>query len=103
MFGIGIPELLLIMALALIVLGPDKLPQLAGKLARLLKELKRTSEDLKSQLDVDAIKDIRNPDLWDSISADQEEARKFGEEGKRNDQDAKGEEHPSPDRDEKKA
>jgi len=32
MFGIGMPELLLILALALIVLGPKKLPELARAL-----------------------------------------------------------------------
>jgi len=34
MFGIGMPELLLILALALIVLGPKKLPELANARAK---------------------------------------------------------------------
>jgi Tat protein translocase TatB subunit len=60
MFGIGLPELLLILALALIVLGPDKLPQLARQIARYIGELKRTSEELKSQLDIESLeKDIK--------------------------------------------
>jgi sec-independent protein translocase protein TatB len=44
MFGIGLPELLLILALALIVLGPDRLPQLARQIARYMGKLKRASE-----------------------------------------------------------
>lgn len=48
MFGIGLPEMLLIMALALIVIGPDKLPDLARSLAKGLMELKKTAEGLKS-------------------------------------------------------
>lgn len=48
MFGIGLPEMLLIMALALIVVGPDKLPDLARSLAKGLMELKKTAESLKS-------------------------------------------------------
>lgn len=47
MFGIGLPEMLLIMALALIVVGPDKLPDLARSLAKGLMELKKTAENLK--------------------------------------------------------
>jgi len=93
MFGIGLPELLLILALALIVLGPDKLPQLAGQIARYIGELKRASEELKSQLDIESLgKDIsqaaedRTESGWsdlvngDSLSgqkaADGREARK---------------------------
>ena len=34
MFGIGLPELLVILALTVIVVGPDKLPEVAGQLAR---------------------------------------------------------------------
>ena len=41
MFGIGMPELLLILALALVVLGPKKLPEIARSLGRGLAELKR--------------------------------------------------------------
>ncbi len=48
MFGIGLPEMLLIMALALIVIGPDKLPDLARSLAKGLMELKKTAEGLKT-------------------------------------------------------
>jgi Tat protein translocase TatB subunit len=60
MFGIGLPELLLILALALIVLGPDKLPQLARQIARYIGKLKRASEELKSQLDIESLeKDIK--------------------------------------------
>ena len=60
MFGIGLPELLLILALALIVLGPDKLPQLAKQMARYIGKLKRASEELKSQLDIESLeKDIK--------------------------------------------
>ncbi len=50
MFGIGLPEMLLIMALALIVVGPDKLPDLARSLAKGVMELKKTAEGLKDTL-----------------------------------------------------
>lgn len=47
MFGIGFPELLMIMALALIVLGPKRLPDLAKALGRGLSEFKRATDELK--------------------------------------------------------
>jgi len=50
MFGIGFPELILIMAIALIVVGPEKLPQLAKTLARQMVELKRAANALKESL-----------------------------------------------------
>lgn len=53
MFGIGFPELILIMALALIVVGPDKLPELARSLAKTLLDLKKTAEGLKDSLEVE--------------------------------------------------
>ncbi len=65
MFGIGMPELLLILAVALIVLGPKKLPELARSLGKGLAELKKSAEDLKGNLNVpeefkDVQKDLSN-------------------------------------------
>jgi Tat protein translocase TatB subunit len=48
MFGIGMPELLLILALALIVIGPKKLPDIARALGRGLAEFRRATDELKS-------------------------------------------------------
>jgi len=53
MFGIGLPELILIMVVALIVVGPDKLPDLAKTLARQVVELKRAANSLKDSLNED--------------------------------------------------
>ena len=52
MFGIGLPELLLILAVALVVLGPKRLPELAKSLGRGLAELKKTTSDLKQNIDL---------------------------------------------------
>ncbi len=51
MFGIGFPELLLIMALALIVLGPKRLPDIARALGRGLAEFKKATNELKQTFD----------------------------------------------------
>ena len=50
MFGIGLPEMIVIMAVALIVVGPDKLPDLARSLAKGLGELKKTMNQVKESL-----------------------------------------------------
>lgn len=50
MFGIGLPEFILILALALIVVGPEKLPDLAKTLAKQLMELKKTANALQDSL-----------------------------------------------------
>ena len=49
MFGIGMPELLLILALALIVLGPKKLPELAKALGKGLAEFRRATDEIKDE------------------------------------------------------
>jgi len=53
MFGIGLPELILIMAVALIVVGPDKLPELAKSLGKGIVELKKAASSLKESLNED--------------------------------------------------
>jgi TatA/E family protein of Tat protein translocase len=49
MFGIGMPELLLILALALIVLGPKKLPEVARALGKGMAEFRRATDELKDE------------------------------------------------------
>ena len=67
MFGIGFPELILILALALIVVGPDKLPDIARSMAKTLVDLKKTAEGLKESFEEEdnPLKDIR-PQLEDA-------------------------------------
>ncbi|PIE56644.1 MAG: twin-arginine translocase subunit TatB [Desulfobulbus propionicus] len=47
MFGIGFPEMIVICAVALIVVGPDKLPDLARSLAKGVMEMKKAMHQLK--------------------------------------------------------
>ena len=53
MFGIGMPELLLILAIALIVIGPKKLPDLAKSLGRTLREFKKATNEFKETIQID--------------------------------------------------
>ncbi|MDE2179985.1 MAG: TatA/E family twin arginine-targeting protein translocase [candidate division NC10 bacterium] len=50
MFGLGMPELIVIFVIALLVFGPKKLPEIGRSLGRSLAEFKRASEELKEGL-----------------------------------------------------
>lgn len=63
MFGIGFPELLLILALALIVIGPKRLPDIARALGRGFTEFKRATDELKSSFN----EEVRQADIRDQI------------------------------------
>lgn len=50
MFSIGIFEILILCALALIILGPEKFPKLAKELARLIHQLRSIKDDVQHQI-----------------------------------------------------
>ena len=61
MFGIGMPEMVLILAIALIVIGPKKLPDLAKSLGRAFAEFKRATSELKETLEIDdQLKEVKS-------------------------------------------
>jgi len=79
MFGMGMPEILLILAIALIVIGPKKLPDLAKAMGRALGEFKRATNELKASIDIDpGLKDVKsafdgmNNDLKDTVLSESE-------------------------------
>lgn len=51
MFGLGFTEILVIFVVALLVLGPEKLPQMARQLAKTLGELRRTADEIRRNFD----------------------------------------------------
>ncbi|MGE3724652.1 MAG: twin-arginine translocase TatA/TatE family subunit [Candidatus Sericytochromatia bacterium] len=50
MFGIGVPELLLILVLALIIFGPGKLPDVGKAVGKALGEFRNASREIESEI-----------------------------------------------------
>lgn len=72
MFGIGMPEMLLILAVALIVIGPKKLPDLARSLGKALGEFKKATSDLKDSIQFDTeLKEVKT--AFDDLNQTPEE------------------------------
>ena len=80
MFGLGAPEIIVILILALLVLGPNKLPEVGASIGKTLKDLRETTKELTDDI-ISPIKevsqelktDIINPlkaDLIDPLQAD---------------------------------
>ncbi|HLE26046.1 MAG TPA: Sec-independent protein translocase protein TatB [Thermodesulfobacteriota bacterium] len=51
MFGIGTSEILIILLIALIILGPKEIPKIARTLGRTMREFQRVTDELKHTID----------------------------------------------------
>ncbi len=67
MFGIGFGELMLILVVALLVVGPDKLPDLAKSIAKAYNQFRRAGNELKRTVtDLDLTRTLAGPDEEDT-------------------------------------
>ena len=53
MFGIGFQELLIIIVIALVVVGPERMPELARTVGRTIRDLRRMYDNLRGELGTD--------------------------------------------------
>ena len=68
MFGLGMGELIVIFIVALIVLGPARLPKLAQDLGKAIREFRKAADDVKQELTADD--DLKRPfqELKDAVT-----------------------------------
>jgi sec-independent protein translocase protein TatB len=59
MFGLGFGEIVIILVLALVLLGPQKLPEVAKQLGKGMRDFKKASDDLKGQFEKEFYADER--------------------------------------------
>ena len=67
MFGIGTWELVLILVLALIIVGPAKMPEMARTIGKSLAKLKRAADDVKREIDFDGLRADITKELTEDI------------------------------------
>lgn len=65
MFGMGMTEILVILVIAMIFLGPEKLPEAAAKISKGIREIRKQSRELQSTIETDteiggAIRDLKS-------------------------------------------
>ncbi len=65
MFGLGWQELLLIFFIALLVFGPKKLPEIGRSIGRAIAEFRRSSEQLKEEIEKAVEEDQKEPEPAD--------------------------------------
>jgi sec-independent protein translocase protein TatB len=59
--GLGAPEMLIIAVIALVIFGPNRLPEVAGQLGKVVRDIRKMTGDLTSELEKNAdLKDIKD-------------------------------------------
>jgi len=77
MFGLSMTEVVIILGLALLLLGPDQLPSIAKTLGKGMREIRKATDDLKSTFDQEMVRldEPETPRMLQPVSADPAAAR----------------------------
>jgi sec-independent protein translocase protein TatB len=62
MLNVGPQELIVILIIALLVVGPQRLPELSRQLGRGLREFRKIQDDVKGMVNLDEVKNMVNLD-----------------------------------------
>jgi TatA/E family protein of Tat protein translocase len=65
MFGLGMQELIVILVVALLVIGPKKLPDIARAIGKAMREFRNATDDIKQNFNMDSSIDLDpRPNLY---------------------------------------
>lgn len=51
MFSLGVPEILIILLIALIIFGPKRLPEMGQSLGKAIREFKKSSQEIQKEIE----------------------------------------------------
>ncbi|HEY6475604.1 MAG TPA: twin-arginine translocase TatA/TatE family subunit [Polyangia bacterium] len=76
MFNLGAGEIIVILVLALVFLGPKQLPEMATKLGKVIRDIRKATSDIKNEITLD--ESFRKPfeDLRDAVTLHPDELRR---------------------------
>jgi Tat protein translocase TatB subunit len=87
MFGIGMQELLVIFVIALLVLGPKRLPEIARALGRGVREFRKATAEIKESVDLEGhLREIEEEIINEDLSLEKKNESKKKIEEKRSEE-----------------
>ncbi|MDJ0650722.1 MAG: TatA/E family twin arginine-targeting protein translocase [Xenococcaceae cyanobacterium MO_188.B19] len=78
-FGIGLPEMVLIMVVALLIFGPKKLPEIGRSLGKTIRSFQDASREFETEFKKEAQKIEESVKMSAELEASQEEKAEFAD------------------------